>query len=290
MIQVLINTMSSASLIALIALSFWFVYAPTRTFYFSHAAAIPLGAYGTYYLQSRLNFCTVFATGFSVLAIAAFFVCVDFLLLRHFRSNSKGWTGLVASIGLYAVLQNLISLAFGDETLLLHAGRVQLGQKVGNGFMAPSQEVIVVVSVLAFCFCGLLLFGTKLGRGIRAVASNQSLALIFGISPTRVVSYAIAIGCALAALGGVLYAYDMDLKPRMGFPLLMRGVVALIVAGVGSISGLIYAAFLLALAQNLTAYFFGVQWMDTVTYSVLIVFLMWRPLGFKGDAIRRIEA
>ena len=289
MSQLLVNSLSSGCLILVVALSFWLVYAPTRTFYLSHASAITFGAYGAYLLHERLKLSLVPAAAISLVVTGGIFVLLDFLVFRYFRRDSKGWVGLVASIGLYTVLQNMISLTFGDETLLLHGTQVQVGKRIGNAYIVRSQELIVLAALFSLLLTCVLLYRTKMGRGIRAVANNSELAIIFGISPDRVIAFAVGIGCGMAALGGALSAYDMDLNPTMGFPLLLTGVVAMILGGTGSIGGLVLAAMFIATAQNAAAYFFGAQWMDVVTYSILIAFLMWRPLGVRGNILKKTE-
>jgi branched-chain amino acid transport system permease protein len=190
---------------------------------------------------------------------------------------------------MYTILQNLVTLSFGDETLLIHGSQAQAARQIGSAFVARSQELIILAGIVTLLLMGLLLFLTKLGRAIRAVASNAELSVIFGLSPTRIISYAVAIGCGIAAMSGTLSAYDMDMNPTMGFPLLMRGVVTVILAGTGSLGGLVLAAMFLSLTQNVAAYFLGAQWMDLITYSLLIAFLMWKPLGFKGNILKKTE-
>jgi len=75
----------------------------------------------------------------------------------------------------------------------------------------------------------------------------------------------------------------------MGFNLLLYGVIALIIGGNGSTWGLVGGAFLLATAQNLGAYYFDSKWMDTIAYIVLILFLIWKPLGFSGQILKKVE-
>jgi branched-chain amino acid transport system permease protein len=129
----------------------------------------------------------------------------------------------------------------------------------------------------------------KIGRNIRAVASNPELSNIFGINSDRVILWAFGIGSALAAVAGILVAFDTDMTPTMGFRLLLYGIVAMIIGGVGSTWGLLGGAFLLAAAQHLAAYYIGSQWMDAVAYVILILFLIWRPLGFSGKRLKKIE-
>jgi branched-subunit amino acid ABC-type transport system permease component len=93
----------------------------------------------------------------------------------------------------------------------------------------------------------------------------------------------------MAGIAGILIAFDTDMTPTMGFSWLLYGVVAMIIGGVGSTWGLLGGALLLATAQHLAAYYIGSQWMDAVAYIILILFLIWKPLGFSGKRLKKVE-
>jgi branched-chain amino acid transport system permease protein len=211
------------------------------------------------------------------------------VLFQGFRSAAKSWVGLVASIGLYVLLQNVVSIGFGDETLVLRADPITVGRQVGNAFVTSTQGLIVLASVVLFAGTAALLATTKLGRAIRGVASNPDLCVLLGIEPRRIARWAIGIGSALAALAGTLSGFDSDLTPTMGFRLLMNGVVVMIIGGIGGIGGFPLAALLLALAQHLAAYYLDAKWMDAAAFLILITFLIWKPLGFRGRRLRKVE-
>lgn len=273
----------------LIGLSFWLVYAPTRTFYISHAVAITLGAYGCYWLNNYVGLPLLAAICIAVIFTTFGFVVLEKFFFQTLRSGAKSWVGLVASIGVYIVLQNLISMGFGDEPLMLRSGPVVVGHKIGYAYVTGTQELIIVISSVLFASVAMLLAATKLGRGIRGVASNPDLCVILGISPESITRWAVGVGSALAAIAGVLSALDFDMTPTMGFRLLMNGVVVMIIAGVGGIGGFVWASLLLALAQHMAAYYLDAKWMDAVAFLILIGFLIWKPLGFSGRRLKKVE-
>ncbi len=288
MTQVLINSLAGACLYLLIAISFWLSYATTKSFYLSHAAAISFGAYGYYWLHICIGLPLVAAFCVAIGVTSIGFVALEQLLFYRLRDGNK-WVGLVASIGVYIVLQNLISLAFGDETLSLRSHSAVIGQKIGDAYVTGTQELIIAGGAVLFTGIVILLITTKLGRGIRAVASNSDLCVILGINPETITRFAMGVGSALAAVAGVFSAMDSDMKPTMGFGLLMNGVVVMIVAGVGNTGGFAWAALLLAVAQNVAGYYLDARWMDAVAFFILIGFLIWKPLGFSGRQLKKVE-
>lgn len=196
---------------------------------------------------------------------------------------------LIASIGLYTVLQNFISLFFGDDTKSIRTGEVKVGHEFFGAYITDIQIITIVVSGLLFIGVLLLLHKTTLGKQIRAVSNNPELCNIYGIDSNRVILYATMISNALAAIAGILIALDVDMTPTFGFNYFLYGVVAMIIGGVGSYKGLVFGSLLLATAQHLAAFYIDTKWMDAVAYIILILFLIWKPLGFSGQRLKKID-
>jgi branched-chain amino acid transport system permease protein len=124
---------------------------------------------------------------------------------------------------------------------------------------------------------------------MRAVASDSELAKLSGIKSDRIILISFAIGSALAGIAGILVALDVDMTPTMGMNMLLMGVVAMIIGGVGSIRGIVLGSLLLATAQNLAVWYISSQWMDASAFVLLLIFLLFKPEGFMGKKIRRAE-
>ena len=196
---------------------------------------------------------------------------------------------LIASIGLYVVLQNTISLYFGDDTKVINTAEITVGHQIFGAYITTVQIVTICVSLALFIGVNLFLHFTATGKSIRAVSSNPELCSIYGISSNKVVLIAFALGSTLAAVAGILSAMDTNMTPTFGFNLLLYGVVAMIVGGVGSTRGLLAGSLLVATAQHLAAFYLDTKWMDAVTYIILSLFLIWKPLGFSGKRLKKVE-
>jgi branched-chain amino acid transport system permease protein len=205
------------------------------------------------------------------------------------KRNKPPLAYLIASIGLYVVLQNCISLYFGDDTKVIRTGEVTVGHQFMGAYITDIQIVTIIVSITLFVGVNLFLKYTKIGKAIRAVSSNPELSNVYGINSNRIILIVFGIGSALAAVAGILSAMDTNMTPTFGFNLLLYGVVAMIIGGVGSTKGLIAGALLVASAQHLAAYYIDSKWMDAVTYVILIAFLVWKPLGFSGQRLKKVE-
>lgn len=214
----------------------------------------------------------------------------DVFVFRTMRQrNVPVLAYLIASIGLYVVMQNCISLFFGDETKIINTAEVTVGNQFFGAYITNIQIINVFVSITLFVVVNLFLHLTTSGKSIRAVASNPELCNIYGISSNKIILIAFGIGSALAATAGILSAMDTNMTPTFGFNLLLYGVVAMIIGGVGSTRGLIVGALLVATSQHLAAFYIDTKWMDAVTYIILILFLILKPLGFSGKRLKKVE-
>lgn len=274
----------------MLGFSIFIIFYPTKYFHVAHAVIITIGAYFTFLFCIQLSFSLTIAI---VLAIAISILigisCELFVYKPMRKRNMQLWHYLIASIGLYVVLQNLISLYFGDDTKVLRTGEVTVGHEICGAYITTIQIITIIVSLVSFFAVNLFLNKSRTGKSIKAVSNNPELSNIYGINSNRVILIAFAIGSALAAVAGILSAMDTNMTPTFGFNLLLYGVIAMIIGGVGSTKGLIAGSFLVASTQHLGAYYIDTKWMDAIAFIILIIFLIWKPLGFSGMKLKKVE-
>jgi branched-subunit amino acid ABC-type transport system permease component len=288
--QIVVNILILFSVYLLIAISYCVIYYPVVFFQLSHAFVIAFSAYSTYFFSIQLH-CPVWAAvPLAIICATALGMLSEIALYKPLRKRKASpMVLMIASLGLYTVLQNVISMLWGDDTKSVRTGEIKVGHEFLGAYITDIQITTIAVCVTLFAACVLLMRYSRIGRNIRAVASNPELSNIVGIHSDRVILWAFGIGSALAAVAGILIAFDTDMTPTMGFNWLLYGVVAMIIGGVGSNWGLVGGALLLATAQHLAAYHIGSQWMDAVAYIILILFLIAKPLGFSGKRLKKIE-
>ena len=141
------------------------------------------------------------------------------------------------------------------------------------------QILILVVSCLLSVVLFFLINKTKMGKTIRAVADDPIGASVSGIYPEKVILYAFGIGSALA---GVLISLETNIEPTMGLNAILKGIIASIIGGIGSIPGALLGGFFLGIVENLGIWKIQAGWKDTISFVVLIIFLLFRPEGILG--------
>jgi branched-subunit amino acid ABC-type transport system permease component len=196
---------------------------------------------------------------------------------------------LLASLGLFVVIQNLISLAFGDDTKSIRRGVVAEGIPVLGARITVLQIEIILVG-LGLSVCAAALQGSRMGRFIRAVANDLELSRVVGIDCDAVILRSFALGSSFAGVAAILASLDTDMTPTIGFNALLIGVVAAIAGGIGSGWGAIFGGLLLGFAQNLGVWVLPTRWQDAITFAILLIFLLARPQGFFGGPLRKATA
>ena len=288
--QIIILVLLHAFLYLLIAISFNVIYYPTRFFHIAHAITLTVSAYFTYFFAQQLHFPIYLAIILAILNSTVVGMLSETVLYKPLRRrNASPMILMIASLGLYTMLQNVIAILWGDDTKSIRTGEIKVGHEFLGAYITNIQITTIILCLVLFGTYILFIQRSRIGRNIRAVASNPELSNIMGIPSNKVILWAYGTGSALAAVAGILIAFDTDMTPTMGFNWLLYGVVAMIIGGVGSNWGLICGASLLATAQYLTTYYIGNQWMDAIAYIILILFLIAKPLGFSGKRLKKIE-
>lgn len=290
MVQIILNIIVSTSIYVLIALSFVVIYYPTKFFNIAHAAIIAIPAYFTYCFTKQLGLSLWIAIPLSISLAVAVGLLSELCVYRPLRRRgASSMMLLVASIGLYTLLQNCISMFWGDNIKSIRVEDTKVGHEFLGAYITDIQIATILVSIAIFV--GYVFFQKyhKIGRNIRAVSSNPELSNVLGINSKKVIQWAFVIASVIAGMTGTLVVFDTDMTPTMGFNLLLYGVVSMIIGGVGSIGGLICGALLLAAVQHLSAFYVGSQWMDAVAYFILILFLLLNPFGFSGKRLKQVD-
>jgi branched-chain amino acid transport system permease protein len=288
-IQVILNIIYSASVYFLVALSFMLIYNVTKFFNLAHAIILTLGPYFTLlFLNTGLP--AFIAIILSIVFSGIIGVGFEAFIFNKLRSKLRHpYVFMVCSLGIYIVFQNIISIIWGDATQSIRIYEIQKGIELFGGYITKTQIIsILIIALLSACVI-VSVSNSKLGKEIRAISSNNVLSRVYGINLFRVILITVGISSILAALAGIIVAFDSDMVPAMGFNLLLYGIVVMIIGGVGNFYGLIGGSLLLATSQNIGAYYIDTKWMDAITYIILILFIIWKPLGFTGKQLKKIE-
>lgn len=287
-IQLLANGIISGCSYALVALGFALIYNTTRTFHFAHGGVYTFSVYFFFTLYNLWELPLVIALLFTLVVTSILGIFIDEIIYMPLvKRGSSLLIQLLSSLGLYIVIINLIAMIYGNETKVLNPG-IQPTYTVGSLIFTQIQVATAITFIAIFTGLILLLKKTRLGKIIRAMRDDPQLVSVMGINPQRVRWVVFALGSALAAVAAVLLGLDVGVDPNIGMAAILNSAVAVIIGGVGIFEGAALGGLLLGILQSLAIWQASARWQDTVTFLVLIFFLLFRPEGILGVR-RRVE-
>ena len=283
LLQMIVNGLVAGCIYAIIAIGFTVIYRTVKFFHFAHGVVYAVGAYIAYSLIISLGMNPIVSFFLAVILAGVVGVIIDRLIYKLLRKRkAPNLVFLIASFGVFILIQNLLQLIYGAQILTIRTGPVKEGHHILGAVITDTQILILAMSV-ALCL-GLWLFvkKTKLGKAMRAVADDPLAASIVGINPERIILAAFAIGSALAGAAGILISLETNIEPTMGMNAILKGIIASIIGGIGSIPGAMFGGLFLGIAENLGIWKISAGWKDCIAFVILIVFLLVRPGGIMG--------
>lgn len=280
--QLATNGLISGSLYALLGVSWGLIFATTRTFHFAHALTLTLAVYAA--VVSVAQWGAPLAAGFALAAVvgAVVGVLTEVLLYRPLRRvNASQLNIFLASLGFLIAGESLVLIAFGPDARPL-PGFPMAGVLLGPVAFTTIEGLWVGASWALIAALMLVLWRTRHGRAVRAVASNPELAQCVGVDPNRVFILVFAIGSGLVGLAGTLLALRDTASPTMGVHPILAGFIAVFLGGIGSIPGAAIGGILLGLAENMGGLVLPGHWQGVIAFVVLFLVLIFRPGGLLG--------
>ena len=145
----------------------------------------------------------------------------------------------------------------------------------------------LIVAVVLALACSSLLDRTTFGHAIKATSEDWSLATLTGIDVRRVYLVAFALSAALAGVAGTLIALGFSVSPSIGLGWTLKALIVVVLAGLGSMRGLIVAGMLLGLAEGLASVWLGGAYREIVALLAFLLVLLVRPQGLFGRPVSR---
>jgi branched-chain amino acid transport system permease protein len=286
--QILINGLVSGVGIALLAVSFQAVYLPTRVFF--------IGLAGIYSFVPFIAYqCLQWGWGWPLTIALSTFFAIGLGLLCEWanhgplaRKKASPGVQLIASLGIYIVLVQIVAMIWGNETKTLRQG-LDSTTKFADIIVTGTQWWILGVGLVLLCGLALFLKKSNLGLRLRALADNPTLFALYGynVNTHRLLAFGVSgFYCAGASL---TTAYDIGFDPHTGLHAVLLAVVAVIIGGQGSFTGPIIGALVLGILRAQVVWHLSARWQEAVTFALLALFLLLRPQGILGKK-SRLEA
>ena len=289
----------SGAIIALGAIGLSFTMRILRFANFSHSELLTWGAY------FALIFFVVagafgdpfgapigpFSFGWPLLvALVVSAVATSVLALLLYRlvyvrvgASAGNMTMVFASFGAALLLRNLVLLIFGADPEY-YTRTLQFAIRLPGGVrVMPDQVFLLGLTILVVVALHLFLTRSRTGIAMRATAENADLARVSGVNVQAIVAWVWVIGASGAAVAGVLYGLTVQLRPELGFSLILPLFAAAILGGAGSLYGAVLGGLLVGLAENLSVMVLPSAWKPAIPFLLILAVLYVRPQGLFGE-------
>jgi len=279
--QVLINALVLGCLYACIAIGFSLVWGVLNVINLIHGSFIVLGAYLAWGLYQSLHISPWYALAIAAPLFFAFGYVIQRLILNRVITAPVLVT-LTLTFGLDLILNNAMIYYFKADyrklTLTPPMGSISLFDVV-----VPVDRLIATASALALTgVLYLILCRLRVGRAIVAVRLDRDAATLMGVDVNSIYAIAFGLGAALAGCAGVLMALIFPISPLTSTAYLGKAFVVCVLGGLGSVSGALAGGILLALIEGIGSTLIGPAHATTLSFVLLIIFLIVRPQGLLG--------
>ena len=296
-LQFIADGLLLGSMIGLGAIGVTLTYSILRFANFAHGEFISWGAYATFALTGVTGFLAgpkspigpfsfgvgLIIAGMIAMALTGFLAIVlDVLLFKRLRRHGNAIVMVMASFGAAMALRSLLEFAFTSQPVYFSRA-IQFALPIGLGIrVAPDQLAMLALTVVLVVTMHLVMTRTTIGRAMRAVSENPALAQIVGIDVDNVVRATWLIGGALACAAGIVVGITVQIRPFMGFDLLLPLFSAAILGGIGSVPGAVLGGLIVGLAESAAVHVVGAEFRAAVAFLILIGVLLVRPSGLFG--------
>jgi branched-chain amino acid transport system permease protein len=278
-----VNGLIVGNIYMLLAVGLALIFGVSHLINFAHGSVYAAGAFigwsAIHYLGTPLPLTMLVVMG----SCALIGLLIERLGLRPLRDAPR-IAPLLATIGISLVLDQLLQLVFGADPRSLPSQLPNWRIGIGEGTIGALDLLIFGIGVASAA----LLFGflrfTKLGWAVRATALDREAAQQVGVDVDAVNQVVFAIASALGGLSGMLVGmYYNTIDPAMGFQATLKGVVALVIGGMGNVPGAVVGSLLLGLIESYGIALFGTTYRNLFAFALLLLFLVLRPNGLFNN-------
>jgi branched-chain amino acid transport system permease protein len=281
--QITVSGLAMGVIYALIALGYVFVWNTMAIVNFAAGEFVTFAAYvfvATFITQLGFPFwLALLAAAAAMAVLGAVFSRVVFARLQ----KQRALVAIISTVGFGIFLKELARILYGPEPLMYTGPFGSGGVTLGGITIAWQQVLILGVAVAVTVVQGIVLKRTMIGKVMRAVAVDRDTAALMGIPVQKVLAGTFAYSSVLAALAGMLLAPLFFVTTEMGSLVGLKGFVAMIIGGFGSIPGAILGGLLLGLGENWAAYLVSSTYKDVIAFVLLLLFLAMRPQGLLPE-------
>lgn len=283
LIQQVVNGLAAGAIYALVAVGYNLVYGLLGLINFAHGHVYMVGTFAVLTLMNAgLPFPLAVVGGMLVGALLG--IAIERVAYRPLRSSNR-IVPTVSAVAVSLVLENAATRIWGPQTRRFDAPLPNGAVSVLGVRLTAMHAIVFGGAAIMALLLWIFVEKSSWGRNVRAIRDDLPAAQLMGIPVNRTVALVYAVGSMLGVVAGVLFAaYYNTVYVGMGFAGTLNAFTAAVIGGIGSIKGSFIGGLSLGVVQALAVGFISSGYMNAITFVVLIVFLIVRPLGLAGKA------
>ena len=280
--QQLVNGLMLGASYSLVAIGYTLIFGVLGVLYFAHGEVFMVGAFIGLFLVVYAGAGIYGALLGAMIGCAVLGVLAVLVAIRPVPKD-RPLAPLISSIGLTIVLQNLAIYFIGGQQLAFPETLTQTLYHFGTVTVSSSQIFILTVAFALMIVLWLFIERSKTGRAIRAVAENHETAALLGVDVNRIILITFIIGSGIAGIAGVLDGIkNSSISPFMGLGAAVKGLIVMLLGGLGNVPGAMVAGLMLGMIEILSAAYIGTTERDLFSFLILILILLYKPTGLFG--------
>lgn len=279
LIDILISGVNTGLVYTILGVGFTLLWNSVRLINFAQGEFTMLGMFFAFTFHIFWKWPLIVSLILSILSVALLGFILERVIIRRVYGKDLVVV-VVITLAIHLVLTNSAKFVWGTHPF-------RFPSIFGEGdltkyHLSREQIVIFVLSLVCIILLHLFLNRTKVGLGMRALSQDHQTAMLMGIRVPRILSFSFVLVASLGAFAGILIAPLYFIQADIGLPLLIKTFIAVIIGGFGSYPGVLLGGISVAILDNVTSCYISSLYRDVITFSILIIFLIFKPKGLLG--------
>src|SRR4030042_4202413 len=281
--QQVLNGLVLGGSYALMSMGLTMIFGILEVINFSHGEIYMIGAFMTLYCTTLLGVPFLLAVPISMIVVALLGLMIQKVVFRPIIGKPMV-NGMLLSFGLSVFLMNLSILLFKADPRSLESGYAHVNIRFFGLQITLERLLAIIVAIILVSLLYFFIQRTKIGTAMRAVAEDREAAQAVGVNIARIHLVTFAIGCALAASAGSIAGAIFFVSPIMGWTPAIKSFVVVILGGLGSITGAIFASLILGIVESFGGGYISYAYKDAYAFIILLLAFLLKPEGLLGGS------
>ncbi|HVO84054.1 MAG TPA: branched-chain amino acid ABC transporter permease [Syntrophobacteria bacterium] len=281
--QQILNGVILGSLYMLVALGLSLIFGILEVVNFAHGEFYMVAAFLTLFIMVKLGAPFLVAMLAAMVVMAVFGVIVERVVFRPIVGKPM-INGMLVSFGLSIFLMNLALLLFKADPRKIDSGLAHLTITFLGLRVTAERLLALILGVFLVALLSHFIQNTRTGKAMRAVAQDRIAAQLAGVNVFRIYAITFAVGSVLASAAGAMVGAIFLVAPDMGWTVVLKSFIVVILGGFGSIKGVVFASLIIGLVESLGGGYISYAYKDAYPFLLLVLAFLLRPEGLMGGS------